>query len=161
MEYYDSEFGEYATLANLEELPQPPKIRLVIATKSILSFGHFANHNGWKTIGHQSTQYCSFLLKDGTSITNQVEWTTMLNLLLTMGFSGDGIAKAFAIDNRILQTAFDLYHRTLAAKWRASPHLFKKDDWKKDEEEWRSWSLAQLTEYFQRFEWNEVNDNVN
>ena len=65
LEYFDNEFGDYVTLVDLEELPQMPRIRLVTVTESFLPFGHFANDHGWKPMGYQSTQYQSFLLKDG------------------------------------------------------------------------------------------------
>jgi len=87
----------------------------------------------WEEKGYVETKYIRYLLRDNKQnvVDNGNEYLTKLEILMAF-FGGDlkQINKAYIIFNEKLFDSFQNYRSSLFNQQRASPTIFKKDDWK-------------------------------
>ena len=87
----------------------------------------------WEEKGFQDTRYLRYLLRDNKQnvVDNGNEYLKKLEILMAF-FGGDmnQINKAYVLFNEKLFDSFQHHRSSLFNQQRASPTIFKKDDWK-------------------------------
>jgi len=113
---------------------------------------NFSKNHNWETHGGELTPYKSILLQDQSVIVDPTEYKKFENILQKLGGSKDRITKVYAIQNDALESAFLFYYMSLQEKFRSSPNLFKKNDWKRDVIPLREWTYTKFTNLCNKFD---------
>jgi hypothetical protein len=165
IDYFNPDFNEYVGLDSISMLPAKPKLKLsghahpfwVIPNK---------DSSDWVEKGIAENRYHSLLVKDGEVVNNQVIMEKFALLASQLGFEPSMAQKIYSISNSNLESAFDIYRKTLYGKHRQSAegeaNLFFKDGWKKlPESDQRNQYLQLHNALASRFPlWNDLHAKV-
>jgi len=153
LEYYNEEFNEYVVLRKVDQIQNRPKLRVVLQT---FNWWVWPVDSSWKQKGFETTRYNSLLIKDGPNILNTAGYDKLKYACETLDIDTTLIHLAYAVSNDRLLAAFEAYRDTTYAKHRASPTLFKKDDWASmPPVNERMTYIEALNKKAQKFPWNE------
>jgi len=118
----------------------------------------------WEEKGYVETKYLRYLLRDNKQnvVDNGNEYLKKLEALMTF-FGGDmkQINKAYVLFNEKLFDSFQHHRSNLFNQQRASPAIFKKDDWKNGNDVGQKFKFYDhYTKMAEGFDWNHYKQSV-
>ena len=118
----------------------------------------------WEEKGYVDTKYSRYLLRENKKnvVDNENEYLKKLELL--MAFFGEDmkqINKAYVLFNEKLFDSFQNHRAFLSNQQRASPDMFKKDDWKNGSDVGQKFKFYDhYTKLADSFDWNHYKQSV-
>lgn len=154
LNYYNPAEDFDEVLMNLGSLPnEKPKIKVV--SQSLRWWGWSPSGPTWTEKGQDSIRYYSLLVKEGSKVHHPETLEKFKLGAEHLGFGLDKVHKVYAIANSRLLSSFENCRDFIQARHRATPRLFKKDDWKTmPDAARRQHHLDLLFAEISKWEWN-------
>lgn len=109
----------------------------------------------WEEVkGAKGAKFRRLLVKDGDKILENNAFALCKNLLKLMNTGNINVHQVYAIQNEGLESSFNIHYQNVCNRWHASPHLFKKADWKNNDAAQRESVMKQYISFSNKFTWN-------
>jgi len=137
LEYYDENFSEFASLKEMKNLlaQTKPKVRVTTFVRYAWQYSlDFLENEKWEMQGGKNTPFRKFNIVNNSEVLDPVEYRKVKDILKKYGGEKIGkITDVIALQNDGLEKAFSFYNNSLIEKFRSSPQIFRKENWKKHE----------------------------